>query len=188
LQQQGVSAEDLKALLEADDESESTTAVPAIKQVAEQHKIMAMHRARKLLEDSLGRTFVPPKPLDLMDRPRPSYKPNLVLPELRPRTQALVSLEARQKCLIPPNVPINISMEENNPILIDPSDEPAVQMGGLVPEGSVATRGTIVVRCQACSTGLRVSLKATLVRCPTCRELSPASDRPQVATEVSINM
>jgi phage FluMu protein Com len=105
----------------------------------------------------------------------------LVLPEVPQRTAALESLAARQRCLIPPNVPINISMDERNPILIDPTDEPDVQMGGVVPEGSVATRGTIVARCQSCSVALRVSLKATLVRCPKCRELSPASDRPAQA-------
>lgn len=203
LQQKGVSAADLKALLAADDSEKALTATStdaisstetAAKQVAEQHKIMAIHRARKLLEESLGHTYVPPPPLDLNHhhhrRPSssdalssplsssPSYQPHLVLPELPKRTTALESLAARQTCLIPPNVPINISMDERNPIRIDPSDEPDVQMGVLVPEGSVATRGTIVVRCNSCSGSLRVSLKSTLVRCPSCRELSPASDRP----------
>jgi hypothetical protein len=218
LQQQGVSAADLKALLDADDSEKATTmttedndgdgttlrigdsstsgggGILTPKQLAEQHKIMAIHRARQLLEESIGHVYVPPPPLDLIGdrtnhrRPSsssssspssPSYRPpHLVLPELPKRTAALESLAARQTCLIPPNVPINISMDERNPILIDFTDEPDVQMGGVVPEGSVATRGTIVARCLACSVALRVSLKATLVRCPKCRELSPASDRP----------
>lgn len=173
LQQQGVSEADLEALLTADDESEE---LPKEKQVAEQHRIMAIHKARKMLEESLGRPFETPKQLEWTDPPRLKFTPTLVLPEL-PSANIDHSLAKRQTCLIPPSVPINIAVEEN-PVLIDTTDEPDIQMGDSVPEGSKPTRGTIVVRCASCPLLLRVSLKASLVRCPQCRDLTPASDTP----------
>jgi hypothetical protein len=185
LQHQGVSESDLKALLATEESSEKSDNRT---QVAEQHKIMAIHKARKLLEESLGHPFVPPttSSLDFVERVRRGYeyeyKPELVLPELPKRTNPLELLEGRQTCLIPPNVPIFLDMEGKNPILVIPpsSNEPDVQIGTIVPGKSRATRGTIVVRCDSCPNSLQVSLHATLVRCPTCHELSPVSDRPVV--------
>lgn len=156
---------------EYDEEEE----LPREKQVAEQHRIMAIHRARKLLDERLGHPFEAPEQLELMEERPLKYSPQLVLPELPPPTTNDNLLE-RQTCLIPPSVPINIALgDRKNPVSIDPTEEPDLQTGEIAPEGSKPTRGTIVVRCAACTLLLRVSLQATLVRCPQCRELTPAS-------------
>lgn len=152
-------------------------------EVLEQYRIMAQHEAMLRVKENIGfdaeeyekrRKLQPPENLSRSNK-KSLYgggkKPQIRLPPLKKITPSNISLKLEEPPMPPPRV--------NNYFL---------QQSGLrVPElcAGVAVRGSSstvalnkdehVVRCLGCRNQLRVKQLATLVSCPDCNTVSPAS-------------
>lgn len=187
-----------------DDEPDSTTAPASLSTmgdtVLEQECIMAIAEAKRRLtqlgfyqnngdnnsnnpasstHDSWQETLQP--------LPQPLYLPPGVPATLRTRTSSTTGnlvppetfhWELSQK-LIDQKDQNNNSTNNNNttPWLLLPPESSDLEMGVLLPKKPPPKPGpgSIVTRCRGCRSHLSVSRWTTLVRCPSCRTVSPAS-------------
>lgn len=146
-------------------------------EVLEQYRIMAHVEASIRVKDNTGfdmadyekkRKLHPEaNKLDYFDGNR---KPKSILPEQKILTGgggAASSMRPDEPPLPAPR-PNRRYTEQKAPLVPDLCDGVAVR-GSAIPEGDVA------VRCLGCKTQLRTSMLATLVRCPDCSTVSPAT-------------
>lgn len=139
----------------------------------EQFRIMAHIEAKNRVKQNTGFDMVEyenrrklhpePNKLDYFDGSR---KPKAVLPEPKPLT-AGSGIRAEEPSLPPPR-PNKRYLEPREPLVPDLCDGFVVRGGG-IPDGECP------VRCLGCKAQLHVNMLATLVRCPDCSTVSPAT-------------
>jgi hypothetical protein len=165
-------SDDLNAILQASkgdaqDEDE----------VLEQYRIMAHVEASIRVKDNTGfdmaeyekRRKLHPEPtkLDYFDGSR---KPKVILPQ----PKVLSGSSGSSGMMKPDEPPLPVPrpnrryLEQKGHLVPDLCDGVAVRGAG-IPDGNVATR------CLGCKTQLRTNMLATLVKCPECSTVSPAT-------------
>jgi hypothetical protein len=169
-------SEELNAILQASegDVHNSSDA----DEVLEQYRIMAHVEASIRVKDNTGfdmaeyekRRKLHPEPtkLDYFDGSR---KPKAILPDQKVLSGGSGGGAGMMKPDEPPLPvprPNRRYLEQKGPLVPDLCDGVAVKGAG-IPDGHVATR------CLGCKTQLRTNMFATLVKCPECSTVSPAT-------------
>eukprot|EP00977_Amphora_coffeiformis_P016834 scaffold5325_cov183-Amphora_coffeaeformis.AAC.12 len=172
LLEQGVSPEDLAAivgdpdLVPGEDAGAESQAKANDEMLAEQHRFLALIEAKKRVQERLGydpeqrrqEAKAPPPP---SPQTRPCPLPTLNLPRWAPAKEFPYTVPPKQvpiysERFIRPRVP----------------RQPELQKGEV---GSTPGPGQMLVRCLGCKVNLRVNMQATLVLCENCYVVCPAS-------------
>lgn len=170
---QGMSGEDIEAILGmvgADEDDVGDTFQD--EEVMEQYRIMTHHEARQRVKENLGSDVA-----DYLEskRGKPSAKKQEAPPKLNLPRMKLPKINTDKRLLKPvdPTIPLpdlpKLPQERSKR-----HDE--LVMGEIVRSADVKQESdNIVVRCLGCRSQLRVQESSTLVRCPDCSTVSPAS-------------
>jgi hypothetical protein len=175
---QGGGVEDISSILgQVQDAAAAADDTPPDDEVLEQYRIMAHVEANIRVKDNTGfdmneyerRRKLQPEPTK-GDYYSGTKKPKPRLPE--PRLIGGSGGSSVQKAEEPPLPPPRANrrfVEQRTPKVPELSPGVIVRGQTHVPEGEH------VVRCLGCKTQLRVNILATLVNCPDCSTVSPAS-------------
>ena len=176
---QGGGAEDLSSILGQDFDAAAKASQPEDispdDEVLEQYRIMAHVEANIRVKDNTGFDMAEYEKRRKMqpeatkgDYYSGNKKPKPRLPE--PRLVAGGgSMQKPEEPPLPPPRPNRRFLEQRAPAVPELSPGIAVRGQTRVPDGDH------VVRCLGCKVQLRVSILATLVSCPDCMTVSPAS-------------
>jgi len=179
---QGGGAEDLSAILGQDGfAAASAAAGPAeigadTDEVLEQYRIMAHVEANYRVKDNTGfdmadyekRRKLQPEPTkgDYYSGPQ---KPKPILPEARLVGAHGALVQKPEEPSMPPPRGNRRFLQQRAPKVAELSPGIVVRGQGNIPPGEH------VVRCLGCKSQLRVNMLASLVNCPECSTVSPAS-------------
>jgi hypothetical protein len=153
------------------------------KEVLEQYRMMAQLEARTRVKENLGfdileyekrRKLTSSEQADHQTFGGFGARPKIRLPPPNPvHTSTVPNLKPEE----PPFPPVSTSWNASkflNHRIPQPRD-PDLGMGTSVRGGATIPHDEHVVRCLGCRGQLRVKLTATLVQCPECSTVSPAS-------------
>ena len=142
-------------------------------EVPEQYRIMAHVEASMRVKENTGfdmeeyekRRKLNPEPSksDFFDGSR---KPKVALPS--PKTIAGGSSMRAEEPPLPPPRPNRRFLEQSAPLVPDVCD-------GIVSSGQSVPDGEHIVKCLGCKILLLVNIMATMVNCPECSTVSPAT-------------
>mmetsp|Transcript_127625 Transcript_127625/g.190271 ORF Transcript_127625/g.190271 Transcript_127625/m.190271 type:complete len:286 (+) Transcript_127625:219-1076(+) len=170
--------EDLSAILgQVQDSAAAVESPSADDEVLEQYRIMAHVEANIRVKDNTGfdmaeyekRRKMNPEPTK-GDYYSGNKKPKPKLPEPRLVGGGGSSMQRPEEPPLPPARPNRRFIEQRTPKV--PELSPGIVVRG--PAGQMPD-GEHVVRCLGCKLQLRVNMIATLVQCPECSTVSPAS-------------
>jgi hypothetical protein len=153
------------------------------KEVLEQYRIMAQHEASIRVKENCGfdileyekrRKLISSEQASHQELYRSGTQPKIKLPPPKPVLATAIPTLKPEEPPMPPAATSWSASKFLDPRIHQPRD-PDLGMGTSVRGGATIPHDEHVVRCLGCRGQLRVKLTATLVKCPECSTVSPAS-------------